>query len=259
MRKRPTDFNADLARKQWDNAAEAFAESQASGNDYYRTEFFGPAHTALCGDVSGLAVLDIGCGAGYFSRELSKRGAVVTAIDLSSELIKIAKTQSTDYDIEYHVLDAADTGESFAPESFDLATACVSLQDMPDPPTVLRGVYNVLKRGSRFVFCNTHPCTDTPYRKWVRDEAGKKMALEVAEYFDRGPIEFEWKSPRYKYDWTTTGVHATLSDWTNWAIGAGFEIKQMEEPSPTAEAISRWPELEDAGIVPYFIIFDVKK
>ena len=74
MRKRPTNFNAELARKQWDYAAEAFAELQASGNDYYRTGFFGPAQIDLCGDVSGLAVLDIGCGAGYFSRELSKRG-----------------------------------------------------------------------------------------------------------------------------------------------------------------------------------------
>ena len=258
MRKRPTNFNTELARKQWDYAAEAFAELQASGNDYYRTGFFGPAQIDLCGDVSGLAVLDIGCGAGYFSRELSKRGAVVTAIDLSGEMIRIAQSQSTD-NIRYQVLDAADIAGSFAPESFDLVTACVSLQDMPDPPAVMRSVHTVLKSGSRFVFCNTHPCTDPPYRKWAKDEEGKKTALEIAQYFDRGPIEFEWKRPQQKYGWISTCVHAPLSDWIKWTTAAGFKIKQIEEPMPTMEAVSRWPELEDARMVPYFIIFDVTK
>ena len=259
MRKRPTDFDTELAKKQWDYAAEAFAQLQASGNDYYRTGYFGPAHIDMCGSVSGLDVLDIGCGAGYFSRELSKLGAVVTAIDLSAEMIEIAQRQSTDNDIRYQVLDAANIAGSFAPESFDLVTACVSLQDMPDPPAVIQCVYNVLKCGSRFVFCNTHPCTDTPYRKWVKDEEGRKTALEIAQYFDRGPIEFEWKSPRQKYDWISTGVHAPISDWVRWTIAGGFEIKQIEEPMPTMEAVSRWPELEDARMVPYFIIFDVTK
>ena len=160
MRKRPTNFNTELARKQWDYAAEAFAELQASGNDYYRTGFFGPAQIDLCGDVSGLAVLDIGCGAGYFSRELSKT---------------------------------------------------------------------------------------------------RKTALEIAEYFDRGPIEFEWKRPQQKYGWISTCVHAPLSDWIKWTTAAGFMITQIEEPMPTMEAVSRWPELEDARMVPYFIIFDLTK
>ena len=141
MRKRPTDFDTELAKKQWDYAAEAFAQLQASGNDYYRTGYFGPAHIDMCGSVSGLDVLDIGCGAGYFSRELSKLGAVVTAIDLSAEMIEIAQRQSTDNDIRYQVLDAANIAGSFAPESFDLVTACVSLQDMPDPPAVIQCVY----------------------------------------------------------------------------------------------------------------------
>ncbi len=259
MRKRPTDFSADVARKQWDHAAEAFAELQTSGSDYYRTEYFGPAQVELCGNVSGLAVIDVGCGAGYFSREMSRRGAQVTALDLSPQMIRIAKTLSGNENISYRVLDAANIGESFPPESFDLATACVTLQDTYDPSALIAAVHRVLKPGARFVFCNTHPCTDTPYRRWVMDEAGRKTALEIAGYFDRGPIEFEWKSSRYKYDWTTTGIHAPLSDWISWIVDAGFKIERMEEPVPTPEAISRAPELEDACIVPYFVIFDVRK
>ena len=256
LRTRPAEFSAELARRQWDYGAEAFAELQASGNDYYRTEFFGPAHIELCGDVSGLAVLDVGCGAGYFSRELSARDAIVTGIDLSSEMVKIAKPLSDNDRIGYLQLDAADIAETFPPKSFDLATACVSLQDMHDPSAVLTAVYRILKPESRFVFCNTHPCTDTPHHKWVKDDAGRKSALEIGGYFDRGPIEFDWKSGRYKYDWTTTAIHAPLSDWISWIIDAGFKIERIEEPVPTLEAVSRAPELDDALIVPYFLIFD---
>lgn len=44
----------------------------------------------LPGDLSGWRVLDAGCGAGMFSVELARRGADVTAIDLSPEMVDFA-------------------------------------------------------------------------------------------------------------------------------------------------------------------------
>ncbi|WP_187972622.1 magnesium protoporphyrin IX methyltransferase [Aquibium microcysteis] len=41
-------------------------------------------------DLSGWRVLDAGCGAGMFSVELARRGADVTAIDLSPEMVDFA-------------------------------------------------------------------------------------------------------------------------------------------------------------------------
>ncbi|RST86241.1 magnesium protoporphyrin IX methyltransferase [Aquibium carbonis] len=41
-------------------------------------------------DLSGWRVLDAGCGAGMFSVELARRGAEVTAIDLSPEMVAFA-------------------------------------------------------------------------------------------------------------------------------------------------------------------------
>src|SRR5271156_1307433 len=83
MPERSERFDADSVRDEWDSAADAYAEGQATGRDYYRFEFFGPAQIALCGEVQRLRVLDVGCGTGYFARELARRGAVVTAVDLS--------------------------------------------------------------------------------------------------------------------------------------------------------------------------------
>jgi len=73
---KPADrFDAQSVRASWDDAADAYAQGQSSGRDYYRYEFFGPAQVALCGDVRGKRLLDVGCGNGYFSREMAHRGA----------------------------------------------------------------------------------------------------------------------------------------------------------------------------------------
>jgi 2-polyprenyl-3-methyl-5-hydroxy-6-metoxy-1,4-benzoquinol methylase len=68
-------FDAESVRDSWDHAASAYAQGQASGCDHYRYEFFGPAQVALCGEVRGMSVLDVGCGNGYFAREVARRGA----------------------------------------------------------------------------------------------------------------------------------------------------------------------------------------
>ncbi|AHG91320.1 hypothetical protein J421_3783 [Gemmatirosa kalamazoonensis] len=75
MTERGDRLDAAEARDAWDRAADAYAAGQASGRDYYRLRFFGPAQVALCGDVSGQRLLDVGCGSGYFAREMARAGA----------------------------------------------------------------------------------------------------------------------------------------------------------------------------------------
>src|SRR5437867_12700733 len=40
----------------------------------------------------GMAVLELGCGAGYFTKELARSGAEIVAIDVSPELLEIARS-----------------------------------------------------------------------------------------------------------------------------------------------------------------------
>lgn len=41
MPERSEKFDTDTVRDEWDTAADAYAEGQAMGRDYYRFEFFG--------------------------------------------------------------------------------------------------------------------------------------------------------------------------------------------------------------------------
>jgi magnesium-protoporphyrin O-methyltransferase len=62
-------------------------------------------------DLSGKRVLDAGCGTGALALELANRGAFVTAVDLSPNLIELAKSRIPESDrqnIEFYAGDMLD-------------------------------------------------------------------------------------------------------------------------------------------------------
>lgn len=257
MPETPARFDAASVREAWDRAAEAYAQGQAAGRDHYRFAFLGPAQVATCGDVRGMRVLDVGCGSGYFAREMARLGARVVGVDISPRMLEHARRAEAEepLGITYVEGDAAEVVARIAPASFDLAASCVALQDVPDPAAVLRGVHAALRPGGRFVASITHPCSDTPFRRWEKDEDGRKRWLCLDRYFDHGPLEYAWHG--WPYDFATPALHATLEEWFGWIVAAGFQLRAFREPRPTDEALRSHPDLEDAARIPYFIIFDL--
>jgi SAM-dependent methyltransferase len=76
----------------YDSLAEAYAAENETNlvNAYYER----PAMLELAGDVAGRRILDVGCGTGPLSAALRDRGAVVTGIDVSAEMLKLARRSS---------------------------------------------------------------------------------------------------------------------------------------------------------------------
>ncbi len=249
-------FDSDSVRASWDVAADAYAQGQASGRDYYRYEFFGPEHITLCGDVDGLTVLDLGCGSGYFAREMALAGASVTAVDISPRMLEHARRieAETPLGITYLESDAASIGGVVPDGHFDLVTSCMALQDMPDVPGVLREARRTVRDEGRLVVSIVHPCTDTPFREWERDDSGGKRWLCIDRYFERGPVEYPWKG--WAYEFRTPSFHATLEDWFDWFLSAGFSLSALKEPRPSKAALVKRPELEDASRVAYYLLLE---
>jgi len=65
------------------------------------------------------------------------------------------------------------------------------------------GVHTRLRPGCRFVASITHPCTDTPFRVWEKDQSGAKRWLCIDRYFERGSFEYTWSE--WGQDLTTEG------------------------------------------------------
>ncbi|EHB44036.1 Methyltransferase type 11 [uncultured Mycobacterium sp.] len=75
------------------NDYDSFAEAYAAENDnsIANAWYERPAIIALAGDVSGRQILDAGCGSGALFAELRDRGALVTGIDNSAAMLKLAR------------------------------------------------------------------------------------------------------------------------------------------------------------------------
>src|SRR5438093_8190605 len=54
----------------------------------------------------GMVVLELGCGIGYFTSELIHSGAEIVAIDVSPDLLEIAKTQHSARNVRYEIQNA---------------------------------------------------------------------------------------------------------------------------------------------------------
>jgi 2-polyprenyl-3-methyl-5-hydroxy-6-metoxy-1,4-benzoquinol methylase len=254
-------FSDADAAKAWSAGAAAFDTFVESGADYYRIEVHGPALLASCEPVRDRAVLDLGCGQGYFSRQLASRGATVDAVDISPELLVHAKAREArqPIGIRYHLLSAADVATNWPAGHFDLVAACMSIQDMADVPRTLHASAAVLRDDGRMVFSVPHPVTDPMFREWEYDAAGRKLSLKLDRYFDTGPGVCDWNMPRLTAHWSSPCWRHTLSEWTQMVRDAGFVIRNLHEPRPTAEQVAANPRLDDCSRMPYFLIFDLSK
>jgi ubiquinone/menaquinone biosynthesis C-methylase UbiE len=251
----------------WNENAAAWTLMARKGYDIYRDHLNTPAFFALLPSVEGLEGLDIGCGEGHNTRLLAGRGARMQGIDISEVFIEAAqeKEQEEPLGIVYRVASAV--ALPFADEHFDFATGFMSFMDVPETALVIQEAFRVLKKGGFLQFSITHPCFDTPHRKNLRDEHRKTYAVEVGNYFtnDEGRVD-EWifKSapeplrssvPKFK----TPHFTRTLSQWLNMLIEAGFVLEQVAEPRPDDETVRRFPGLQDAQVVAYFLHLRCRK
>ncbi len=144
-------------RKIYDDNASSWERHQPNS----LSDFTGrPKIFELCGDVSGLNILDIGCGEGYCSRTLMTQGAEhIEGIDISPMMIKIAgdREEKDKLGINYQTGDVQDL--PYSDSTFDLVIGVFVYNYLHIKETMksMKEVYRVLKNGGRFIFAVPHP------------------------------------------------------------------------------------------------------
>jgi len=74
--------------------------------------------------------MEIGCGTGMFARLLARKAEHVLALDLSPQMISLARERSEQYtNIDYQVADVL--SKEFAPEQFDCIVSIATLHHLP--------------------------------------------------------------------------------------------------------------------------------
>jgi SAM-dependent methyltransferase len=206
-----------------------------------------PAIRAMLPDLAGKRVVDLGCGFGWASRWMREQGAAsVLALDLSQNMIERARADTVDTAIEYHIadLDTLDLPET----AFDLAYSALTFHYIQDFGRLVRVIRKALVPGAHFVFTIEHPIfMAAAHPHWIDDEKGRKT-WPVNGY----SIEGERRT-----DWFANGVlkyHRTLGTTLNTLIGAGFQIRRVEEFAPTPRQIRQMPQLAEELERPMMLI-----
>ena len=97
--------------------------------------------------------IDVGCGGGLLSEAMAQAGAQVIGVDLSPELLEVAKLHALGAEVtglEYQLRSAEDMAQSHA-EQFDLVTCMEMLEHVPEPESVLDACVKLLKPGGLLV------------------------------------------------------------------------------------------------------------
>lgn len=227
---------AEVARY-WDANAGLWAAEVRRGADIAREWLNNPAFLPFIGDLNGRQVLDAGCGEGYNTRILARRGARMTGVDISPRMIDLAREaeRAEPLGIRYERTSYADLG-AFAEGSFDAAVSFMALMDGPGFDVAMREIFRVLRPGGMLAFSISHPCFLTKGATWLRDEAGVKIKWTISSYFDSTTWVERWRFTGASKDVPEFAVprfDRTLSEYVNALIAAGFVLKELQEPRPS--------------------------
>lgn len=104
------------------------------------------------GDVTEEAfVLDVGCGTGIYTLELLGKGARVVGIDISPEMLEIARYKTGEYGDRAVFLQADAAKMPFPDNHFDIVISITAMEFFEQPQACLHEMYRVLRPGGHMV------------------------------------------------------------------------------------------------------------
>ena len=107
--------------------------------------------------VSGLKAVDLGCGTGRSTRFLKQLGFEVTGIDISEDMLRIARSRDNEGD--YKIV-ANGEYEHLGINSFDLVQSIFTFDNIPgweNRTNILKGLRDLLKPSGRIICLDSTP------------------------------------------------------------------------------------------------------
>ena len=218
------------------NDYERIGENYAKKDNYPFNAFYErPCTLSLLPDIKDLNVLDIGCGAGWYTEWLVEHGATVTAVDFSQKLATYTQKRVPKASV-FHA-DISKPLDFLTSTSFDLVLAPLVIHYVKNWDIPMGEFNRVLRQNGRLVFSTHHPFLD-----WV--------LLNGTNYFETSFIEDEWE------DFGKVHFYRrSLTDICNSVTDTGFLIEKIIEPFPTKEFLEKDPKnYEKVTKNPWFLV-----
>lgn len=242
MPEEPLTSDHELARDGgWEDSAQAWITAVEA--DPARA-MLDPLVLRLCGDVSGMRVIDVGCGEGRFSRMLSERGAECVGIDPTLGLVQAARDGGA-----MKPLRAVAEAMPLRDAAFDLAITYITLVDIERYREAIGEMARVLRPGGRLLAVNIGfvSASSAPNGGWARDEDGRPLYVPIDRYGEEWSQVYDWSGIRIR-NW-----HRPLSAYMSAYLRAGLTLRRFTEPMPP-DSLRGHPDIDRAARVPWFTV-----
>jgi SAM-dependent methyltransferase len=227
---RPEQAALDAARNaaNWTQANADYTDENAETNWALDEIHWGiwavpEAELHVLGDVSGLDVVELGCGTAYFSAWLAKAGARPTGVDITPAQLATARRLQTRTGIQFPLVEA-DAGATGLPDACaDLVVSEYGASIWVDPYRWIPEAARLLRPGGRLAFLNN-------------------SALVILCSQDEGAATTELQRPMFgmhRFEWENDGgveFHIPHGKWIELLRGAGFEIERLIEVQAPVDA-----------------------
>lgn len=244
------EMKQDSSTIAWNAMGDEWFELAQTGEA--RNCFIMPNMLKFMGDVTGKRILDLGCGEGGYSRELTKRGAQLVSVDCSKRAIEIASSlaEKEGLSIEHFVRNSNDLFD-IEPEQFDIVLCSMMLMDCEDFEGTLREAPN----GGLFASV-LHPCFDGNHDIGIGRQGEEiERQVVVKNYFEPK----EWEAPLWKGTVPVIWRHRTMEEYVKAFIKAGLMIFDLNEPRATDEQAQISVALAWLQKIPLYLYWELKK
>ncbi len=213
----------------WGNVAKWYDGLMEDSNNYQK-DLILPNLIRLMGINKDDVVLDVACGQGFFVREFSKISDNVIGVDISKELVDLAKEHSVGSENFFvspsHKLSFLDDN------SVDKISVVLAIQNIEKVFETLKEFNRILKDGSRVFLVLNHPAFRIPKKSdWIFDEKTRTQYRKVSHYMseqmikiDMNPGEKDYKNKKY-----TFSFHRPLQYYFKIFNDCSFKVVGLEE------------------------------
>ena len=174
-------------------------------------------------DVAGMDTIELGCGTGYISAWLARRGARPVGIDITPAQLETARRMQAEFGLEFPLIEASAEDVPLPDGSFDLAISEYGASIWADPYRWVPEAARLLRPGGWLVFL----VNGTIEILCSHDEEKPPGPELLRPYF--GMHRFEWDG--------TGGIefHLGYGDWIRLFRANGFTVENLIEIQAPAE------------------------
>ncbi len=227
--------SADEMTREWDQLAEERNQQIVSGEDLSFRHVVVPSALRLLASADTSTVLDVGCGTGHFTLQLSRMAKKVIAIEPSAASIRVARDVCRDASNVQFVHGYLENSVGQLAEARPTGAAAVmTLMSVANLSAFASALASALPGGAKFVAIVTHP--------WFWPQYWGYQSAAWFGYYRETFIEAPFTISRKRTKIITTHIHRPLEQYVATFFEAGFRLELALEPLPDQEVEALYPK-----------------